>query len=118
MLNLNSLVDLSSVGTSLTMANGINDSGQIIASGANNRAYLLSPLPTPPTIDVNSVGFHTNCFGFNVGGAAGSVVIVEGSTDLMTWLPLATNTLGSGAWYYSDSQATNFQARFYRVASP
>ena len=33
--------------TSLTSAKGINDSGMIIANGANYHAYLLTPIPAP-----------------------------------------------------------------------
>lgn len=44
MLNLNDLVTLS---TELQSAYGINDSGQIVASGENGHAYLLTPLSAP-----------------------------------------------------------------------
>ena len=40
--NLNALL-ANDVGTSLTSATGINDSGQIIASGANGHGFLLTP---------------------------------------------------------------------------
>ena len=49
--NLNMLL-ANDTGTSLTDANGINDSRQIIASGANGHAFLLTPVaagvPEPP----------------------------------------------------------------------
>jgi probable HAF family extracellular repeat protein len=47
MVDLNNLVSLNTV---LTDADGINISGQIIANGANNHAYLLTPIPPPLTI--------------------------------------------------------------------
>ncbi len=40
--NLNTLL-VNDIGTTLYSANGINDSGQIIAAGANGHAYLLTP---------------------------------------------------------------------------
>jgi hypothetical protein len=43
------------------------------------------------------------------------VVVVEGSTNLSTWLPLQTNTLGSGPFYFSDPGTGAFPWRFYRV---
>ncbi|MES2205894.1 MAG: hypothetical protein V4525_03745 [Pseudomonadota bacterium] len=46
MQNLNDLVG-SSLGTSLTSANSINNSGQILAMGANYHSYILSPAPEP-----------------------------------------------------------------------
>jgi hypothetical protein len=42
-------------------------------------------------------------------------VVVEGSTNLLNWIPLATNLLGAGPIYFSDSDSTNFPARFYRA---
>ncbi len=50
MVDLNSLVDTNSLGTYLTEARGINDSGQIAANGADGHAYLLTPASqvTPP----------------------------------------------------------------------
>ena len=44
--NLNSLVSLPDRSI-LTQALGINDSGQIIATGSDYHAYLLSPIPEP-----------------------------------------------------------------------
>ncbi|MES2205895.1 MAG: hypothetical protein V4525_03750 [Pseudomonadota bacterium] len=46
MLDLNNLVG-SALGTSLTSANSINNSGQILAIGANYHSYILSPAPEP-----------------------------------------------------------------------
>jgi uncharacterized delta-60 repeat protein len=72
---------------------------------------------TAPVIFANdaSFGFRSNRFGFNVSGSAGSVVVVEGSTNLANWDPLGTNLLPSGPLYFSDPAATNFPWRFYRA---
>jgi hypothetical protein len=44
-------------------------------------------------------------------------VAVDACTNLANhvWSPLATNTLGSGSFYFSDPQWTNDPARFYRL---
>ncbi|MEI8080012.1 MAG: hypothetical protein WCH61_10345 [bacterium] len=55
---------------------------------------------------------RTNRFGFNVSGTVGQSVVVEGSTNLSTWLPLKTNTLGSGPLYFSDPATGAFSWRF------
>jgi len=49
MLDLNNLIDpaLGSTVGVLHEATGINDRGQIIVNGGDNRAYLLTPLATP-----------------------------------------------------------------------
>ncbi len=71
----------------------------------------------PPWIiaDESSFGNSTNGFGFDFTGSAGSTVVVEGSTNLVDWLPLQTSVLGSGPLHFTDPGATNFPASFYRV---
>ena len=65
-----------------------------------------------------SFGVRTNQFGFNITGTSNLVVVVEASTNLVTWTPLATNTLTSGSANYSDPQWTNYPTRFYRLRWP
>ncbi len=71
----------------------------------------------PPVILVNdpSFGFSSNRFGFKFSGTAGQVVIVETSTDLASWTPVATNTLAATPSYFSDPYSGNFPQRFYRL---
>ncbi len=74
--------------------------------------------PNAPPIILTSdggFGFHTNGFGFSIAGLIGQVVVVEGSTDLVRWLALATNTLQTIPLYFTDPGSTNSPARFYRV---
>jgi hypothetical protein len=77
----------------------------------------FAPVSVRPIIMVNdgSFGVRTNRFGFNVSGTAGQVVVVEGSTNLSTWLPLQTNTLGGGPFYFSDPATSAFPWRFFRA---
>jgi hypothetical protein len=42
-------------------------------------------------------------------------VIIFGSTDLVTWVPLFTNPPTTGTVHYVDFTATNFPWRFYRA---
>ena len=65
--------------------------------------------------DHSSLGFISNRFGFKISGAAGQVVVVEGSTNLLIWTPLVTNTMGTGPFSFIDPSAANFQRRFYRM---
>ncbi|MGC9941989.1 MAG: protease pro-enzyme activation domain-containing protein, partial [Verrucomicrobiota bacterium] len=55
----------------------------------------------------------------NLTGAPGQTYVLETTTNLispMTWLPVATNTLGTnGIWQFTDPQAANFAQRFYRL---
>jgi hypothetical protein len=66
-------------------------------------------------------GFLDNQFGFNLSGAYGQTIIVDGSTDLVNWTPLFTNTCvgdGGSAFYFCDPCWTNFALRFYRARLP
>jgi hypothetical protein len=66
-----------------------------------------------------SFGVRTNCFGFNITGTSGLVVVVEACslTDPI-WVPLQTNTLTGGSCYFSDPNWTNYPVRCYRLRSP
>jgi hypothetical protein len=77
----------------------------------------FTPASGRPVILVNdgSFGVRTNSFGFNLSGTAGQFVIVEGSTNLLNWLSLQTNILGSEPLYFSDPATGAFPCRFYRA---
>ena len=51
------------------------------------RTLEFTAVPTPPTILLNdgSFGVRSNRFGFNLSARAGRVVVVETSTDLVSW---------------------------------
>jgi hypothetical protein len=63
-----------------------------------------------------SFGFKGGQFGFRVEGPAAPWVIVEASTNLLTWLPIMTNTF-PGVLSFSDPQSGVFSQRFYRARS-
>jgi hypothetical protein len=62
-------------------------------------------------------GFNGGQFGFTLTGPAGQSVVVEASTDLMSWLPLWTNTF-AGALNFRDPQSSVYSNRFYRAHTP
>jgi len=43
---------------------------------------------------------------------------VDGSTDLVDWTPLFTNTVVGNPFYFSDPASTNFPWRFYQGRLP
>jgi uncharacterized delta-60 repeat protein len=93
--------------------------GYATGGGNNSSSWFIESVwpPSTPTIFTsnNLFGMRSNRFGFNVGGSSGSTVVVEGSTDLTGWTPIATNVLPSTALYFSDPDSANFSCRFYRV---
>jgi len=82
---------------------------------AGSQAYAL--VVSPPVIQVGSgsFGFGPSGFGFNLAGSAGSVLVVEGSSNLVNWIPITTNTLGAGPLYFTDPASSNLATRFYRA---
>jgi hypothetical protein len=63
-------------------------------------------------------GFRSNGVGFTITASPNIVVVVEASTDLANWSPLAQLTLTGGSSHWSDPQWTNYPSRFYRLRSP
>jgi uncharacterized delta-60 repeat protein len=78
--------------------------------------YHEGPLPLPAigTTD-GDLGFQTNQFGFSLTGVPGQTVVIQASTNLAAWTPLATNVLGTGPLYFSDPGSTDSPQRFYRA---
>ncbi len=74
-------------------------------------------LSVPPVILVNDprFGISSNRFGFKLSGGAEQVVIVETSTNLASWIPVATNTLAATPSYFSEPYSGHFRQRFYRL---
>jgi hypothetical protein len=74
----------------------------------------LQPTPTiltfPPYF-----GVQTNQLGFRVSWAANIPVVMEACANLASpdWLPLTTNALTGGWFYFSDPEWTNHPARSY-----
>jgi hypothetical protein len=92
-------------------------------SGSTDHPYggeiIITAVPTPLVITTHAAfGFTNGAFGFDVIGPAGSNVVIQGSTDLHTWIPLQTNLLGSGPLYFSDAQSPANPRRFYRAQLP
>lgn len=99
--------------------------GQIIFSDAQSglfphrlyRARLhQGNLPAPAIwVRDGASGSQAGRFGFDLHGVAGQTIVVEASTNLVNWTPLATNTLGSEPFCFSDPGSTNLASRFYRA---
>ena len=75
-----------------------------------------------PLILTSSAGFgvQSNQFGLPISWATNAAVVVEACTDLANpvWVPVATNALANGTFYFCDPQWANYPCRFYRVRSP
>jgi sugar lactone lactonase YvrE len=96
----------------------VDSAGNIyVADAFNNtirRGFLTNGAPVILTSGAN-LTFSNGLFGFILTAAAGQQVVVEGSTDLVNWLPLFTNTANGTPTNFIDSASTNFPGRFYRA---
>jgi probable HAF family extracellular repeat protein len=121
MLDLNNLV-MNSIGTYLTTAYGINESGQIIANGADGHAYLLTPAsqvtppPPPPPPRFLSITLTNGMVIFTWSTAPCYTYQVQHCWDLSTpcWKDFGGPITATG-YTLSTNDAINHPQRFYRV---
>jgi hypothetical protein len=71
--------------------------------------------PNPPQIGSVSIGMPSGNFSFMVTGVSNQTIVVEASTNLVSWQPVWTNTLSGTTTNFTDPQWTNYSSRFYRA---
>lgn len=54
-------------------------------------------------------------FGFNISGTAGTIYVVQASTNLVNWISIQTN---AAPFTFMDPQTAGFKQRFFRTFSP
>jgi hypothetical protein len=94
-------------------------------TGGGRTRYLYAPelvqvvsIRQPPTLDIAKL--NASQFRIGVNGLVGQTIVLQNSSNLLqTWLPLATNTLVSSRWVYTNSPPSSPGRCFYRaVLSP
>ena len=58
---------------------------------------------------------ETGAFSLTLSGAIGQTYLIQGSPDLITWMPLATVTLATATYKFVDSNSPGVNQRFYRA---
>jgi uncharacterized delta-60 repeat protein len=91
--------------------------GYAVGGLGNASSWFVETVLRPPLAISDLLYSANGQFGFRAGGAAGQVVVIEASTNLRTWTPLQTNTLGAAPLSFSDPQTALFPTRFYRLRS-
>lgn len=81
---------------------------------------LPYPLILNSANGTTNLGVQSNKFGFTVSWATNLSIVLQACANLANpvWTPVATNPLVNGMNYFSDSEWTNYPARFYRISSP
>ena len=79
---------------------------------------LTAPAP-PPSAELASMRRLANgSFEFQFDAIMGQTNVVVASTDLINWVPVATNFLDCGVLNVLDPAAAGFPHRFYRLRKP
>lgn len=70
-----------------------------------------------PAPMILNAGFNVGQFSFVLTGPTGHLVVIEASTELVSWLPIWTNTF-AGPLNFSDPQSGIYSNRYYRTHLP
>lgn len=89
--------------------------GQFTAVNLTPRSYVarLSGAFGAPRLDNGRI--VNGLFTFNLSGDPGRTVIIQVSTNLQSWSPIATNVLSATPTTFSDLQSAGLVKRFYRL---
>ena len=81
------------------------------------RARVYDGALPPPGIRIGdgSAGFQQGRFGFNLTGVRGQTVVIDSSSNLLAWTAIATNTLVTELFSFTDPAPASSPGRFYRA---
>jgi len=118
MQDLNTLLDTSGTGWTLTEARAINDAGQIIGLGTyggGKRAFLLNPVSLPIITEVRIAGADV-ILGFRTVKAATYAIQTSPTLSPETWTDAMTGIIGTGQIVtVTNLSGATLGRRFYRV---
>ena len=99
---------------SLTAVATDNMGATTASSPVNIAVESLTPVALNDPVHLDNGGFQ-----FMVTAAlSGTINIIQASTDLVNWTPIATNSVAFADWMFTDTTGTNVRYRFYRVLTP
>ncbi len=75
----------------------------------------LVPPNQPPSIQEGTVRIEGGLLRFTVRGSPGAILSVQAAQNLLDWVEIATRTMTSDTWEFSDPDTGLYPARFYRV---
>jgi uncharacterized delta-60 repeat protein len=91
-----------------------NSAGYVVSSPA--ALNILTVAYEQPVLSFDgSSGIAPAGFTFQYSAGAGAVCVIQATTDLYHWTSLATNTATDATMTFTDTGASNFPSRLYRV---
>ncbi len=92
-------------------------------TGSGRQRHLYAPETVeviaprqPPTLDI--VKLNATQYRIGLNGEAGQTVVLQSSPDLQTWTALATNTLVTSRWDFTNTPPSSPGTRYYRGVMP
>jgi hypothetical protein len=92
-------------------------------SGGGRSRFLSAPesvqvvaVPQPPALAISRL--TASHFRIVISGSPGQMMVLQDSTDLQLWQPLATNTLVGNQWVCTNSPLADPPQHFYRAVLP
>jgi hypothetical protein len=76
---------------------------------------VLSVTNLPPPVTLTPVSHAGGNFTLQINGPVGPAYVIQASSNLLTWIPLVTNTPSTVPFNFTDTNAGGFTRRFYRV---
>ena len=91
------------------------------AIAASYNGFTAQTIVSTITPSVNNLSVNQLTNGglqLNFKGTVGATNIIQASTNLLDWMPVASIVNSNGFVQYTDSLSTNFSMRYYRVKIP
>lgn len=108
------------VNTNTTPAGNYRVAVRLADTGRERVLYAASLLEIaaahqPPSIQGDSVRIEGGLMRFTVRGSPGATLSLQAAQNLVDWAEIATRTMTSDTWEFSDPDTALYPARFYRV---
>ena len=110
-LTLSNVTSANAGAYSLRITNGV---GSAISSNAT-LIVLASAVSNVVNFVSSGTGLIVSGFKVQLSGPAGSNYVIEASTDLKNWTPIATNFSSTGSVTFTDTVARTLPFRVYRA---
>ena len=85
------------------------------ANGIIPQTQLYPSQSVPPVFQLVGNPINNGMIQFQITSVAGKSYVLQGSADLINWVPIVTNTAPSNFTILTDTNIVNFPTRFYRA---